>query len=77
MKLPNIHAYETDTGTQYAVCIRDERAANWYRPLDYIERRAMDCSYEYSRTLETFGGFSLPQASGRARTLYGYARIQR
>ena len=78
MNAPNIHAYRTETGeTKYAVCVRDERAANWYRPLDSNEWRLSGCSGEIARTVEYFGGYTKAQAYSRAQTLFGYAKIWR
>jgi hypothetical protein len=77
MKDKNIHEYENKEGrTQYAVCVRDELSAQWWRILDSTERRLTGCTYEYSRTLAYFGGFTKAEAYGRARTLFGYARIR-
>jgi hypothetical protein len=77
MKTKNIHAYKIAGETKYAVCVRDERAGNWYRPLDRIESRLSGCSGEVAETLEYFGGYTTKaQAYSRARTLFGYARTK-
>lgn len=77
-KPPNIYPYVPASGvTEYAVCIHDTRAHNYYRPLDHNESWRSDCSGEYSRCMSYFGGFTKTQAYGRARTLFGYAKIWR
>lgn len=75
--LPNIHEYETGGTTKYAVCVWNEAAGRYMRPLDSLERKRSGCSGESARTVEYFGNFTKQQAYSRATTLYGYARIQK
>ena len=76
--LPNIHEYETKAGDiKWAVCIRDERHAQYKRPLDSREHRLTGCSFEVCNSVSYFGGFTKSQAYSRAQTLFGYAKIWR
>ena len=75
-RLPNIHRYETSDGrTMYAVCQWIERSAQYQCPLDKIDAKLTGCHTEVARIKSYFGGYNRNQAYGRARTLWGWAKI--
>jgi hypothetical protein len=77
-KKPNIHpAYLFDGSTRYSVCVWDESAKYYARPLDKNEQRSTGSTITFARKLEAFGNFTKKQAYRRAQTLFGYAKIER